>query len=751
MDPQQVTSETADKAAPSDLTEADPAAVEPLRQKGQKEPRRGFGRRFRNTSMASWLALAVLGVTISSLIVASIVSLTYGSRLGDELSTTRLITGRSLQADQIERYFRTLEGRVETIATGSLAADAAKRFGETYQALNVAASADAATTAVATYYRDDFVPSLEEAVGIAVPWREMMPLTDAGMYLQNAYVAPWSDPADRSAIDDAEDGSEWTEVHKEFHPDFLALADRFGFEDLYLVAPDGGAIVYSTAKGVDFATDLNAGPHSGTTLASLVRSVANNPQRGTVSVADLASYAPDLAEPVGFFASPIFEGDTLVGILAIKMPVDEIDGIMTFDGDWENQGFGQTGETFLIGRDGRMRSVARLYVEDPEEYLAAVETAGSVTSSELNAIAATDTTILYQRVASPDTVAALGDSTDELRDGTKFTGADVVFAAEAVDIEGLDWLVVTSVDTSELNEPLDDFRRAGLIAVALFVVFITFATVGWARTMFRPIRDISERLRRIHENEPAEPVDIPKRSPTEFKTLAANLDRMIDVSTTRQDELAAAVAERVDTVRSLLPPPIASRIEAGDLDVMDHVPNATVVVLALGGLGALANRPLEQSRESLDRVIEELDSLGAKHGVERAKLVGDAYYAGCGLSQWFLDHAPRATAFALEAREAVRRLDEEFDLKLSVAAGIRSGPVTLGLAGSSRLVYDLWGETVDAATFLARSADPGQILVADSTKQMLPADETLAPWGDPEAAPAVWQLEPNTIAKGATP
>lgn len=747
MDPHQDNADAAGDAASAEPAEGKKVAVEPVEK---KKPRKRFSKRFRNISMASWLALAVLGVTISSLLVGSIVSLTYGTRLGDDLFTSRLLTGRSLQADQIEQYFTTLERRTQALATDSLAADAAKRFGEGFDELNVAGTADdAAITAVATYYRDDFVPSLQETVGLAVPWREMVPVTDAGIYLQNAYVTPWDNSEDRRAVDDAEDGSTWSEVHKEFHPDFLALTDRFGFEDLYLVAPDGGAVVYSTAKGVDFATDLESGPYSGTTLASLVRSVASNPQRGTVSVADLASYVPDLAQPVGFFASPIFEGETLVGILAVEMPVDEINHIMTFNGDWENQGYGETGETFLIGEDGRMRSVARLYAEDPASYLAAVDTAGSVTPTELSAIEATDTTIIYQRVASPDAVAAVGEADDDLSEATSFTGADVVFAAERVDINGLDWLVLTSADSAELNEPLNDFRRAVLIAVALFVVLITFVTVAWARSMFRPIREISERLRRVHENEPAEPVEIPKRSPAEFKQLATNLDRMIDASTARQDELAVAVTARIDTVRSLLPPSVASRIEAGDLDVMDHVPNATMVVLALGGIGALVDRPVEQSREFLDRVISELDEMGARHGVERAKLVGNAYFAGCGLSQWYLDHAPRAAAFALDARETVRRLDEELDIELSATIGVRSGPVTLGLAGSARLVYDLWGETVDGALLLARSADPEQILVSDTSKMMLPADETLVRWGDPETEPPVWELAPLSTVRGA--
>ena len=137
-----------------------------------------------------------------------------------------------------------------------------------------------------------------------------------------------------------------------------------------------------------------------------------------------------------------------------------------------------------------------------------------------------------------------------------------------------------------------------LIAIALFVVTITFITVGWAREMFRPIREISERLRRFHEHEEDEPVEIPKRSPAEFKQLARNLDRMIDVSTARQDELEAAVTERLDTVRSLLPPSISARLEAGDTDVLDRIPNATVIVLAIGGLGDLVHLPLEDEPQT---------------------------------------------------------------------------------------------------------------------------------------------------------
>ena len=581
---------------------------------------------------------------------------------------------------------------------------------------------------------------------MTVPWRDLMPLTDAGVYLQDNYIASLIDPNDRSAIDDAGDGSDWSAVHAELHPEFLAIAGLYGFEDLYIVAPDGGAIVYSTAKGVDFATDLNAGPYSGTTLASLTRAVANNPERGVVSAADLAAYVPDLAQPVGFFASPIFDGDSLVGILAVKMPVDEINQIMTFRGNWEEAGFGDTGETFLMGGDGRMRSISRFWLDDSAAYLEAANAAGSITPTEEARMEATDTTIVYQRVANPDAVAAAREPSEDLTETTNYLGDEVRYTAQPLDIDGLDWFVISSVAVTELNKPLDSFRTAVLIAIALFVVAITFVTVGWAREMFRPIREVSERLRRFHEHEEDEPVEIPKRSPAEFKQLARNLDRMIDVSTARQDELEAAVTERLDTVRSLLPPSISARLQAGDTDVLDRIPNATVIVLAIGGLGDLVHLPLEDGRRLLDRAIEELDSVGTRHGVERAKLIGDVYYAGCGLNQWYLDHAPRAVAYAREVIDALYALVAGENIDLTIAAGIKSGPVIIGLTGSSRLVYDLWGDTVDGAHFLARAALAGQILVAESTKALIPAEEAIVPWVGATTDVPAWEIDPLPAA-----
>jgi class 3 adenylate cyclase len=54
--------------------------------------------------------------------------------------------------------------------------------------------------------------------------------------------------------------------------------------------------------------------------------------------------------------------------------------------------------------------------------------------------------------------------------------------------------------------------------------------------------------------------------------------------------------------------------------------------------------------------------------------------------------------------------------------GVATGPLSVGLGGSDHLVYDIWGPTVSEAYLLARSAPPGSVLVAEGTRQRLPAE-----------------------------
>lgn len=293
------------------------------------------------------------------------------------------------------------------------------------------------------------------------------------------------------------------------------------------------------------------------------------------------------------------------------------------------------------------------------------------------------------------------------------------------------------------------------MGVAIFIGILAFAAVYWANGIVRPVRQISDRLsdrRALREGalvEAPTPLDVPDRSPMEFHRLAYSFESMAASLRAQRAGVAAARAERLGLLRRMLPPTVAQRIADGQVQALEEVPLVTVGVVVVEGMGALVQvGEAAASRELVDELLAEIDALADQHGIERVKVVGDAYFAACGHDRPFLDHAPRLVSFVSDARDAVREIATAagHNVGLDITAGVHTGAVTVGMTGGTRLVYDVWGDTVTVAHEYARRADHGQILVTDATHALLP--ETIG--GHPVDTPAadgttIWSIEPATV------
>lgn len=263
-----------------------------------------------------------------------------------------------------------------------------------------------------------------------------------------------------------------------------------------------------------------------------------------------------------------------------------------------------------------------------------------------------------------------------------------------------------------------------------------------------PVRAISSALRRVRRGDLG--VEVPGRGAREFHELADGFNEMVSDMRLRHSEVTAAAEQKRGLLQSLLPDAVARAVAAGDRTLLDTVPQATVAVFVIGGLGELVHgRSVEESRDVVNALVNELDELTSANGLERVKVVGDTYYAACGLAAAHLDHAPRAVKFALEARAAVEPIGEASGLRLDLSAGIHSGTVTVGLTGGSRLVYDLWGETVSTAHRLSRLARPGEILISGETRERLPEHLVTAERDEQLGSHTVWTVEAEPVTESS--
>ncbi|MEO1061434.1 MAG: adenylate/guanylate cyclase domain-containing protein [Actinomycetota bacterium] len=702
------------------------------------------------TSIATRLALSVLTVTVTSLIITVVVGLDSTDELTDDLVRARLEAVRSSRTLAVESYVGSVERQAVLLGESPMATDAAAGF--TDGALELLDLSDAVVDPLRVelldLYRDDVIPPLEAARGEPVNEPTVFPTGSIAIYLQANYRAAADGlDVDVDLINDARDGSAWTDVHAQLHGRYLEVAAQLDYEDILIVDADTRVVVYSVAKEAEFGTSLQLGPFSGSGLANLVDDVIDDPQGGA-KVRDFAPYAPAGDRPQAFVGAPVLDGGRVVAAMVVRISPDEIDRIMTGEGDWEEAGLGETGEVYLVGGDDQLRSEARVFLEDRPTYLETTAEVGTVSAADQRRIVEGGTTIGVQDV-DPASVEAALEADGELITSTNYLGREVLSGARAVDLDGLEWVVISEIERDELDAPAADLQERFLITIASAVVLLTFAAVAWANRAVLPIRLISDRLQRSGDARTGKLIDdqdivLPPRSPVEFTRLADTFQRMRESLRERQRAVEAASAERLDVLRRLLPPGVARRVERGDRQVLDVVPQVTVVVLIVHGLGQLV-RPEAgpDERHTLARLLDELDELAERNGVERIKLTGDAYFGACGIGRPYLDHAPRVATFALAARDAIVDLDTELAESLDLAAGISTGEISVGLTGSSKLVYDAWGTTVGAAHYLARSAGPGELLVSGPARELLPEGIETVERGELDARD-IWRLVRDT-------
>ena len=693
----------------------------------------------RHTSVATRLALAILVVSIVSLLGFVIVAVDGSGHDGEDLLHGRLVTIAGDRSAELNAYINSVEAELQALSVSGMIVDGVQDFSGAYGELAGIDpdDLDEERADLSAYYLDEFVPTLQEIRGGPVDLAEISEgLSSAAVYLQATYIA--RNPleiGEKRMLSDGQDGSAWTEIHKELHPILRADADRLGFSDLYLIEPETRSIVYSSNKEIDFATSLDSGPHSGTALAGLVVNTLTSGQPGTVIGVDYTSYDPAFDEPTAFAATPLFDGDRLVGVLAVSLSNEIIDEIMTRE--WRSGQFGDTGDVYLVGTDARMRSSARAFIEEPVLYLERVNELGVATSEEQHQMAALGTTILFQDVDGAAIRAALQGKTGLISD-TNYLGEEAYTAYQPMNATMFSWVILAEAQRTEIDAAVSTYIGDNLALVTVLIVVLTFFAVAWAASFVRPLRTMSAALQQIREGN--DDTEVPSSGAQEFRALSGHLNTMVGNLSGRKRELLEALEKKVGVLRTLLPGAIADAVVDGDRRLVETIPHASIVVVVVDGLAELFRiSDADANRSLMSSIVDDADRLAEINGLERIKVMGDTYYAVCGTGTPYLDHAPRAVRFAQQVRDAVRRIADDGSLNLDVTAGIQSGSITVGLIGDSHLIYDLWGDTVEQAYALARAGRSGEILVTDTVRDRLPGGEDLVPFNSGETA--AWTLD----------
>ena len=182
----------------------------------------------------------------------------------------------------------------------------------------------------------------------------------------------------------------------------------------------------------------------------------------------------------------------------------------------------------------------------------------------------------------------------------------------------------------------------------------------------------------------------------------------------------AAEARSEELLTNAIPASISARLKHGESRIAETYPATTVLFADLEGFTPWARETdPERVVDFLDDLFSRFDALAARHGVEKIKTIGDAYMAVAGAPEPNTDHAATAVALARDMLAVVAEARQRSSVPLALRVGLASGPVVGGIIGQRRILFDLWGDTVNTADRMQSGGLPDRIQVAPSTHDLL--------------------------------
>jgi len=176
-----------------------------------------------------------------------------------------------------------------------------------------------------------------------------------------------------------------------------------------------------------------------------------------------------------------------------------------------------------------------------------------------------------------------------------------------------------------------------------------------------------------------------------------------------------------DLLLNILPEEVAHELKEKGSAEAKHFDNVTVLFTDFKGFTKLAEKMTPQQLVAeLDTCFRGFDAIIHKYDLEKIKTIGDAYMAVAGLPTPNPDHAYLMVKAGIEIRDfIIDRKEKRGELGFDVRVGIHSGDVVAGIVGFKKFAYDIWGDTVNTASRMESSGEPGKVNISGTTYELV--------------------------------
>jgi class 3 adenylate cyclase len=168
-------------------------------------------------------------------------------------------------------------------------------------------------------------------------------------------------------------------------------------------------------------------------------------------------------------------------------------------------------------------------------------------------------------------------------------------------------------------------------------------------------------------------------------------------------------------LHNILPPSIASRKLSGETTIADEYDEASVLFADIVGFTALSSSlsPTELVG-MLNKLFARFDRIVSSAGLEKIKTIGDCYMVAAGVPQAQPGHLAKLLRVAVDMLTESESMKAPDGSPILIRIGVHVGPVTAGVIGESKFIFDVWGDTVNVASRMESNGAAGSIQVTEA-------------------------------------
>lgn len=276
----------------------------------------------------------------------------------------------------------------------------------------------------------------------------------------------------------------------------------------------------------------------------------------------------------------------------------------------------------------------------------------------------------------------------------------------------------------EMEGGVLSFLVSLLAFLALFSVpFSMSAYLAWSfattsrnlKVQLKQVKRLSEEKQQIlHDQKEKLELEVAERT-SEVMKQKAQIEE-------QHEALKTEKKKSDDLLLNILPAEVAEELKEKGTTKAQSFDHVTVLFTDFVNFTRISEQRSPQALvQELDECFRAFDDIMERHGLEKIKTIGDAYLAVSGMPAPDEQHAYHAVAAALEIIHFIkaRRLQKPtFDIRV----GIHSGSLVAGIVGIKKFAYDIWGDTVNTASRMESSSEPGKVNISGDTYALVKED-----------------------------